>query len=736
MKKIILAMLISFSLYGFSNTYTPPDEGMWLPMFVERLNYVDMEEMGLQLTPEELYDINNGSLKDAIVGLSSGGVDGFFCTGEIVSDKGLMFTNHHCGYDAISKNSSAEHNYLRDGFWAYSMDQELKNENLAASFLVRMENVTDSIVPFLSDTMTEAQRSAKIRELRAPLIERGSEDGTYNAVVKGFYGGNEYYMFVYNTYKDVRLVGTPPSSIGKYGGDTDNWMWPRHTGDFSIFRVYSAPDGSPAEYAEDNVPLKPKHHLPVSLKGVEKDDYAMVWGYPGGTNRYKTSYGIDYDVNTFYPIIVETFGAKLKIMKEYMNKDPQVKLDYASEAAGLGNTWKYMIGLIKGVKDLNVEERKKKIEDKFQVWVAENNQRTEKYGEALNYVEQGTQELEAICKPFFYANFAGVGGAEIVGFAGQVNSLYGLMKDKKERKQNKEAIAETAKQLTPAVESFFEKYDPEMDERIFTKLITIYTNNVHTKFWPEFLVVAYNDMHGDMEAYGDYVFNQSILPNKTALLEFLENPKFSSIENDPVLQVYMGFYEQLGKYSGKLRAASVEVNKGNRLFVDGLRKMDPALVPYPDANSTMRMSYGSVQDYFPADAIHYDYITTLDGVMEKEDPSNAEFIVPEKLKELYEAKDYGIYGQGDDIIVAFLTTNDITGGNSGSPVMNGDGELIGIAFDGNWEAMSGDLAFENELQRCINVDIRYVLFIIDKFAGAKNLIEEMTLKFPPPPKPE
>ncbi len=736
MKRIILALLFALSLNGLVSAFTPPDEGMWLPMFIERLNYVDMEKMGLQLTPEELYAINNSSLKDAIVGLSGGGVGGFFCTGEIVSDKGLLFTNHHCGYNYIQQNSTAEHNYLEDGFWAYSMNEELMNEGLAASFLVRMENVTDSIIPFLSDTLSEEDRSAKVKEISDRLKNRASEDDKYNVSVKAFYEGNEYYMFVYKTYNDVRLVGAPPSSIGKYGGDTDNWMWPRHTGDFSIFRVYTAPDGSSAEYSEENIPLKPKHHLPVSLEGYEIDDFAMIWGYPGGTNRYMTSYGINYNVNDFYPIIIEVFGAKLDIWKEYMDQDPQLKLDYASKYAVSANTWKYLIGMNKGVKNLNVYERKKIIEDNFIDWYMADPAREKEYGEALPMIRAGYDEMRKFYKPFFYANFAGYGGAEIVPFAAQIGSLYKMMEDKKERKQNKEAIKEQAKGLIPVAEEFFKDYNAGMDEKVFIKMMELYTQNVSTADWPEFLLLAYNDMNGDMKAYGDYVFNQSIIPNKDKLIAFLGDPKFDAIKDDPLMQIYQGFYTQLGQYGGKYQAASTDIGKGDRIFVRGLRKMNPDKVYYPDANSTMRVTYGSVQDYYPADAVHYDFYTTLEGVMEKEDPSNDEFIVDEKLKELYTKKDYGQYAQDGEMIVAFLTTNDITGGNSGSPVMNGNGELIGIAFDGNWEAMSGDLAFETKLQRCINVDIRYVLFIIDKFAGATNLIEELTIVKAQPKKSE
>lgn len=726
MRKIILALLITCSFASVSNAGTP-DEGMWLPMFIERLNYVDMEEMGLQLTPEEIYSINNSSLKDAIVGLSGGGVGGFYCTAEVVSDKGLIFTNHHCGYNEIQELSTTEDNILKNGFWAYKHEEERPAKGMAASFLIRMADVTDSIMIHLSDTMNEAQRSSKIKEISGKLKKAADEEGKYNVVVKSFYGGNEYYMFVYQTYKDVRLVGTPPESIGKYGGDTDNWMWPRHTGDFSVFRIYSDSTGAPAGYSENNIPFKPKHHLPVSLDGVEEGEYAMVWGYPGGTSRYLSSFGIEYNMENLYPVIVDVFGSKLAIWKEYMSEDEKIDLDYASKYAGLANAWKLFIGMQRGIKKLDVYERKQQLEKKFTKWAAANPEREATYGEALKYVQEGYADMSKYFKPLIYTSVAGHGGAEIVGFSQQFNQLYGLMEDKKQRKQNKEAIKETADQLMKSTEEFYGTYIPAMDEKVFAKMMELYTKNVNTKYWPEFLIVAYNDMHGDMTAYADYVFNQSVFPNKERLLEFLADPKFDVLEKDPVMIINKGFMGELMKLGGEYQQSQPMKNKGDRLFIAGLREMYPDKNFYPDANSTMRFTYGTVEDYFPADAVHYDFVTTLEGVMEKEDPSNPEFIVDERLKELYEKKDYGRYGHDGELITCFLTTNDITGGNSGSPVMNGNGELIGIAFDGNWEAMSGDIAFETDLQRCINVDIRYVLFIIDKMAGAQNLIDELTI---------
>ena len=724
MKKFTLLFvgLLTLTLNSFS--FTPPDEGMWLPMFVDRLNYEDMQEMGLRLTAEEIYSINNSSLKDAIVGLSGSGTpSGYFCTGEIVSDQGLMFTNHHCGFGIIQEHSSLEHDYLKDGFWAKNFSEELPNEELSASFLIRMDNVTDSIIPLLSDTMTEGDRRGKIGEIRDQLEEDASEDGKYHVKVRSFYGGNEYYLFVYEVYQDVRLVGAPPSAIGKYGGDTDNWMWPRHTGDFSIFRVYSAPDGSPAEYSEDNVPLKPKHHIPISLKGVEKDDFTMIWGYPGGTNRYMTSYGVEYNNNDFGPVLVELLGRQLEIMKEDMDTDKEVKIKYASTYASYANGWKYYIGQIRGVKKLNVADKKHDIEEQFAGWINEDESRKEKYGEVLTDIEDGYKEMARHVGPLMYINL-GLMSPGIVSYARDFGQFEQQLLDSKE---NPEAPIETAEALRESAKEHFKDYNAPTDQKILAGLYRLYADNIPADQHPEFFKEITEKYKGDYDVYAADVFGKSILTSEDKVNAFLDKPNAKKLAKDPGYILSNQVMEALMGSMGAYKGAQSNVNRGNRLFISGLREMDSELVRYPDANSTLRLSYGSIQDYYPADAIHYDFVTHLSGVMDKEDPNNDEFIVPEKLKELFKSKDYGRYGTDGKLIVGFLTTNDITGGNSGSPVLNGNGELIGLAFDGNWEAMSGDIAFEPELQRTICVDSRYVLFIIDKFAGATNLIEELTI---------
>ena len=701
----------------------PPDEGMWLPILIERLNYVDMQKMGLHLTPEELYSVNHSSLKDAIVGLSSRSPanGGFFCTAEVVSDKGLIFTNHHCGYSAVQNHSTPENDYLTDGFWAYSMDKELPNERMMASFLVRIENVTDSIIPFLADSLSESDRENKVREVSGRISDRASEEGTYECRVSSFYSGNEYYLFVFKTYKDVRLVGAPPSSIGKFGGDTDNWMWPRHTGDFTIFRIYADSTNNPADFSDNNVPLKPNYHLSISLGGVKKNDFAMIWGYPGNTSRYLTSYGIQYNLDDFYPVIINVFGKQMEVMKARMDVNKTTRIAYSENYAGLSNYWKNFIGQTKMLRKNHVMLKKQELEADFTKWVNDNSMRKERYGEVLPELNVGYEKLGEVSIPFFYSRFAG-SGLDIVGFAKGFTGLKEQME-----KKNKAAIEETINSLRPLVTSHFEEWDYEIEKNTFGEMLRLYAKNIKKEDLPSIFTTIGKDYNNDFDAFANDVYTTSVFATAESANSFLDKPSLKVFKKDLAWLTAQSMEAESDKYSGAYREARSGLSKGNRLFIDGLRDMFPDKMFYPDANSTMRVTYGKVLDYFPADAVHYEYITTLDGVMEKEDPTNDEFIVDAKLKELYLAKDYGPYGENGKLVVCFLTTNDITGGNSGSPVINGDGQLIGLAFDGNWEAMSGDILFEDNLQRCINVDIRYVLFIIDKFANATNIIDELTI---------
>ena len=747
MKNYILTFLLFILIGQGVKANTPPDEGMWLPMLVERLNYVDMKKMGLQLTAEEMYNINNSSLKDAIVSMS------FFCTGELVSDKGLYLTNHHCGYGTIQEHSTVEHDYLTDGFWAKTYEDELPVKDLTVYILNYMDDVTKDVLDGVTDDMSEEDRAKAVRKAIGKLKNEKSDNGKYRVDIKPFFDGNEYYMFVYHQYSDVRLVGAPPESIGKFGGDTDNWMWPRHTGDFSMFRIYTAPDGSAATYSKENIPLKPKHFLPVSLKGVKKGDFAMIWGYPGTTDRYLTSYGVQDLLDKKAPTIVSIRDAKLKVLKKHMNEDDATRIKYAAKYAQTANYWKYFIGQSRGLKRLKVYDKKKDIEDRFTRWYESNDSRKAKYGEALSLIDNSYKQITPMTVPFQYYNEAVFQGPEFLAYSFGAFQLYMMMQTQNEKKKDEkekynEPIQQQLNRIAAGMHDFYKDYDMATDKDLFITLIGMYMKNVpkeYSAYMVEkikkdkegkiikadtvyFMDYLKDEYKGDLQRMADDIYENSMFVDSTRLRAFLNDPSYKTISKDPGFKLTGMMINGIRAVYGNIGAAEEDLEKGMRLFVDGYRKMDTGKKFYPNANSTLRMTYGQVLDYIPGDAMHYDYYTTIDGIMEKEDPSVDEFIVPAKLKELYKNKDYGQYAAPDGTMpVCFLTTNDITGGNSGSPVINGKGQLIGIAFDGNWEAMSGDIFFENKIQRTINVDIRYVLFVIDKLGGAKHLIDEMTI---------
>jgi len=712
MKKLFTILSIVLLL----NITAKADEGMWLLPLIQQLNIEKMQQMGCELSAEEIYSINKTSLKDAIVIFGRG------CTGEIISDKGLILTNHHCGYGAIQQHSTVENDYLEDGFWAMSMKEEIPTPGLSVTFLVRIEDVTDQINSVFYKKMTEPERQKAAKEEGKNIANKATEGTHYSARVQNFYGGNKYYLLVYEKFTDVRMVGAPPSSIGKFGADTDNWMWPRHTGDFSLFRVYAGKDNKPADYSTENVPYKPKHHLPISLKGVEKDDFAMILGYPGGTDRYMTSMEVDELINISNKNRIYLRGIRQEIMLEDMLADDAVRIKYSSKYSGSTNYWKNSIGMNKALKSLKIIEKKKENEKEYLNWVNSDKKRTKKYGESLALIEKAVNERAEILNARQYIYETMLRSMEIFDIAYDANYLYTAF-DGEETDLQKEIDW-----LKERAAKFYKDYHAPLDQKVVPVMFKEFAKNIESKFYPDVYSTINEQYNGDYKAYVDYIFENSMFANEEELKKFLENPTKEILEKDPAFIAAMSINNKYDELDEKMDEFNADFDKGHRLYIAGILEKNEGKAMYPDANFTMRLTYGSVLDYYPRDAVHYDYITTLKGVMEKEDPDNWEFVVPEKLKELYKNKDYGRYAmENGDMPVAFLTTNDITGGNSGSPVINGKGELIGTAFDGNWEAMSGDIVFENELQRCINVDARYTLFIIDKFAGATRLIEEMTI---------
>lgn len=715
MKKIILLIA------GFMLAFAPvkADEGMWLPLFIKRLNIADMQKQGCQLTAEEIYSVNNSSLKDAIVRLGRG-----FCTGEMISDQGLMLTNHHCGFGVIQENSTEEHNYLDDGFWAMKKSDELP-AGFSVSFLVRMEDVSETVNAQLNEEMSLEDRNKAIKLISDSLEAVAKGDSEYEVNVRSFFNGNQFFLFVYESFPDVRLVGAPPSSIGKFGGDTDNWMWPRHTGDFTLFRVYANKDNQPAKYSEDNVPYKPKHHLPVSLKGIDQGDFSMIFGFPGSTDRFLTSAGIKYELETRQPAYVKLRREVLDIYESEMAKSESTRIKYASKHASISNYWKYFKGQSAGLKRLKVYDKKKAQEDALQKWIDEDDSRKEMYAGVLEGFENGYSELKDVNKLRIYLNEA-IFRIEAIGYSRRFSKLKGLLEaDEKDQA----AIDKEIEALKAGLDDHYKDYSKEIDQQVFAAMIEAYHKDIPANSQPEKVKEMISSAKGDYAKMAETVYAKTLFADKAVTANFLNSPKAKSIDKDPI---YTLMNEVLNHYYKTVVPTITEkeesLARSERLFVKGWLAMNKDKSIAPDANSTMRMTYGKVGDYVPRDGVKYNYFTTAQGILEKEDPTNHEFVVPEKLKTLIQKEDYGQYANKDgDLVVNFITNNDITGGNSGSPMINGKGELIGTAFDGNWEAMSGDIAFETELQRTIGVDIRYTLFIIDKFAGAKHLVDEMTI---------
>lgn len=711
MNKIKL-FLLSF-LVTFSTFYTLADEGMWLASMLGR-NYEDMKKHGLNLTADEIYSINHASIKDAVISFNG------YCTAEVISEKGLVITNHHCGYEAIAAASTPEHNYLDNGFWAKSVDEEIKTE-LFVTFIIRIDDVTNQIAKHLTDDMTEAEREAKIKEISDVITKEATNGTKYEAFVRDFYEGNEFYLFVTQKYTDIRFVGTPPQSAGKYGGDTDNWMWPRHTADFSMFRIYAGKDNLPAAYSEDNVPYQPKHHLPISIKGVKEGDFAMIMGFPGRTNRYLSSFGVSQTVKTEKPKRVELRKIKLDIMKKYMDRDVSVRLAYASKYASVANYWKNFQGVIEQVGNNDVVAKKQAIEQEFKTFASGKKE----YENVLSTFENSYKTLDQIVLIKAYqSEFIYSLDAALLAYRYQYY-----------QKAIEEGNESRANMMLAYFKKFADEYfgsaNMEIESEIVKSVFKKYIQDIPLAQQGEFTKKLGSKSEKAIDKYFAKMRKQSMFFNKEKFEEFSSEPSLKALEKDPFYKLIKDISNAYTAAMGHedIQKANDELAKAKRKFIKGLRLMKPNKKFYPDANFTMRLTYGQVLPYSPKDAVYYDYVTTLDGMIAKEDTTNPEFHIDPRIKAAWKKGDWGQYADKERgvIVCNFLSNNDITGGNSGSPIMNADGQLIGLAFDGNWEAMSGNLFFENNVQRTINCDIRYVLWLIDTVYGAKNLIEEMTI---------
>jgi len=690
------------------------DEGMWMLPLLQKMNAKQMKELGCQLSPKQIYNINN-SLKDAIVQFGGG------CTGEIISKEGLLVTNHHCGYGSIQKLSSVEHDYLKDGFWAMNRAEELPCEGLTVTFLKYMEDVTGDLEKAEKKAAKELEGQENAEELigkavaaKAEELKKAAEKKNPNCrvYIENFYNENVQYLIVYKIYKDIRFVGAPPSSIGKFGADTDNWMWPRHTGDFSMFRVYADKNGEPAEYSADNVPLKTKNHLKISTAGVNEGDFTMIMGYPGRTTRFQTSPELRNQI-ALNDVRIAARTVRQDVMLEDMLADPKVKIQYASKYSGSTNGWKKWQGMKLAFDKLDIIGRAEQEEADFQKWADAKADRKAKYGNAITALAEAAAvgQEENIIYTYINESLARI---ELVNAA--ANVVANLTAAGKNGLEGEAAW----KAACDKMQDFYKDYSESTDRKVAKALIKFYRDNVDSKWYPE----IENFATMDVDAYVDAMFDASVFSSP----EKLAAANAEALAGDPAIAFLTSLRGSLTKVIPAVMAGNEAAAAARKTYTAGLLEWKKGEPSYPDANFTMRCTYGTVKGYSPKDAVIYRHYTTLDGVMEKEDPDNWEFVVPAKLKELWKAKDFGKYGTEDGkMVTCFLSNNDITGGNSGSPIMNAKGELIGLAFDGNWESMSSDVMFEPDLQRCINVDIRYVLFIVDKFGGAKWLIDEMDI---------
>jgi hypothetical protein len=719
MKKILIALVLFVSVALKASA----DEGMWLPLLLGQQVYNDMVKKGLKLSKEQLYSVNKASLKDAIVIFGGG------CTGELVSSKGLIFTNHHCGYGVIASASTVEHNYLRDGFYARSMAEEIPGGSLSVQFLLRIEDVTKQVMDSLG-TLSGQDRLTRQSAVLAAINKRMSD--TANMIetrISPLFKNNQYLAFVYQYYRDVRLVGAPSESLGKFGGDTDNWEWPRHTADFSIFRVYGTKDGKPARYSAENVPLKPKWYLPVSLKGVKEGDFAMIWGYPGGTNRYESSYGVQLSTDINNPTLVKLRDMRLKYMFEEMKKDPAIKLQLASDYASIANYWKFYDGETKQLLKYDVYGQKKKTEEAFIKWAANKPQ----YQNIFKDLEASYNAWRPYAMHRQYLN-EGILGSPLLAFAASLQGVENIMvKPGASQADIRKAVDAANNQR----KNFLAAHNNISDQNILGSVLQMYYQDIPKEQHPIGLYDAIKSEYGSLDKastyqkYAEQIFKNTMLLDDRKWNDWVKNPDANVLQTDLAYNLANSFLRNYqGKYLPLYQQFNAKNTEWGRLYLKGVMEQNPGKVMYPDATFTMRVSYGKVASYNPRDAVHYDYVTTMKGMLEKYKPGDYEFDLPANVLQKARAKDFGQYkdARKNDLVTGFITTNDITGGNSGSPVINGNGELLGLAFDGNYEALSHKLAFDKDLNRTICVDIRFVLWCVDKVGGADNIIKELTLR--------
>lgn len=719
MKAIDKKLAILLVLIIQAGSLVRADEGMWIPLLLDKYKIEDMKKAGFRLTAEDVYSINQASLKDAIVIFGGG------CTAELISAEGLLITNHHCGYGNIQRHSTVEHDYLTDGFWAMSRAEELPNPGLNVTFLIRMEDVTAPCLTGVTETTSSSERDRITQENIRKIQSEAVKGTSYTARVAPFFSGNQFFLFVYETYQDVRLVGAPPSAIGKFGGETDNWIWPRHTGDFSLFRIYAGPDNKPAPFSENNVPFKPKKFFPISLKGVEKGDFTMVFGYPGRTTEYIPASVVESQVKNTIPISVDLQTKRIDIMAAAMERSPKLRIQYASKKSGIANGWKKNQGVLLGLNRINAIERKKEFERQFETWVNGDPVRIQKYGNLLTRYNEIVAKQMPYQVAAVYARDAG-DAAEIIGFAGRFLSLA-----ESYEKGNQEDVAKQIERLKNSSSSFFRDYDAPTDQELLAILIKAYSDGIERRFQPALLPQINEKYKGDFNAYAAMVFKKSVFTSEEKVVKMLNGFNSAWVKNirkDPALALFNSLTDlQKNVITPGLAEGQQVLPELQRIYMAAQMEMQPAKLFYPDANSTLRVTFGKVDDYTPADGIAYRHLTTLEGIIEKDNPDIYDYRVPEKLKSLFQQKDYGDYASNGQIPVCFIASNHTSGGNSGSPVINADGHLIGINFDRNWEGTMSDIMYDPDLCRNISLDIRYALFIIDRFAGAGHLVKEMEI---------